>query len=129
MGRVRACRCDPPKISPTPSEISFRSPQYRIGRRLAPTARRDGQFPNILIFEASGARAGWLSHRQRGRFPAGKHRALIAAASQFLRLTAPFRDLLIQIRFIAPLKPPFKSPVDHRAAREGKPLGLGERRE
>jgi len=35
-----------------------------------------------------------------------------------VRLIAPFRDRSIQIRFIAPLKSSFKSPVDHRAARE-----------
>jgi TPR repeat protein len=38
--------------------------------------------------------------------------------SRFPRLIAGFRVASIQIRFIAPLKPPFKSPLDHRAARE-----------
>jgi uncharacterized protein len=37
--------------------------------------------------------------------------------SRFVRLIAGFRDVRIQIRFIAPLKPSFKSPLDHRIAR------------
>src|SRR5690349_20209998 len=61
---------------------------------------------------------GWLSRRQRRGFPPGKRREEITAASRFLRLTGPFRDRSIQIRFIAPLKSSFKSPVDHRVARE-----------
>src|ERR1700740_676598 len=46
--------------------------------------------------------------------------------SQFLRLIGGFRDARIQIRFIAPLKPPFKVPLDHRAARERKTARVGE---
>jgi TPR repeat protein len=37
--------------------------------------------------------------------------------SRFVRLIAGFRDARIQIRFIAPLKPSFKSALDHRVAR------------
>jgi TPR repeat protein len=35
-----------------------------------------------------------------------------------VRLIAGFGDASIHVRFISPLKPSFKSPVDHRGARE-----------
>jgi uncharacterized protein len=46
-----------------------------------------------------------------------------------LRLTARCHGRSIQIRFIAPLKSSFKSPVDHRALENGKTARVGERSE
>jgi hypothetical protein len=68
---------------------------------------------------------GWLSRRQSSRFPFGKRRADFAAASRFPRLIAGFDGARIHIRFIAPLKPPFKSPLDHRDARERQAVRAG----